>query len=125
MRCIMSNELKQMQDYVWRRIGIRRLVAGRKRLNELVEAAVANWDADAVANAKDERELQVVADGMAVGVKRTHQMLGDYEIEEYGFIWAILLQALASAVIQILIKWWLESRENRLVMLVAQKEITG
>lgn len=125
MRCIMSQELKQIQNYVWRRIGVRRLVAGRKRIDELVEAAVANWDSQAVANAKDHTQLAVVAESMIVGVKRTHQMLGDHQIEEYGFIWAILLQALASAVIQILIKWWLESRENRLLMLCAQKEVTG
>jgi hypothetical protein len=121
----MSKELNELQDHVWRRLGVRRLVAGRKRSNDLVEATVANWDSQAIANAKDPEQLDVVIKGISAGVKRTHQMLGDCELEEYGFIWAILLQALVGAIVQIIIKWWMESSENKLKMWALKKELCG
>jgi hypothetical protein len=122
----MSSELKEIQVHVWRRLGIRRLLAGKKTVMELAEIAVANWDEMAVSSAKDAKDMEIVAHGMMIGIKRTHQMLGDYELdEEYGFVWVILLQALASAIVQILIRWWQESRENRLAILLAKKELVG
>jgi hypothetical protein len=122
----MSQELDEIQRYVWKSLGIRRLLAGKKTVMELIEIAVANWDEVAVSSARDAKEMEIVSQGMMIGIKRTHQMLGDYELdEEYGFIWVILLQALASAIVQILIRWWQESRENRLAILLAKKELVG
>jgi hypothetical protein len=115
-----------MQDYVWRRIGVRKFIAGRDRVDELVEASIANWDSAAVDSVANMKELEVVIQGMVLGVKRTHEMLGRQSgKEEYGFIWIILLQALASAVVQILIKWWFESAENKKLMSSIQKELVG
>lgn len=122
----MSASLKEIQDHVWRRLGIRKVIAGRSRVNELVEIAVANWDHEALKNAKDKKELAIVAEGMVVGIKRTDQMLGNYDSsQEYGFVWAILLQALVGAIVQILIKWWLESSQNRVILWSAKKELVG
>jgi hypothetical protein len=41
---------------------------------------------------------------------------------QYGMIWTLLLTALASAVFQVLLKWWLERRSNRVLMLVMRQE---
>jgi hypothetical protein len=121
----MSQELIALKEYVWKRVGVRRLLVGRKRIDELTEAAIANWDSQAIENVSSDRELDIVCEGMVIGVKRTHQMLGDHDFEEYGFLWAILLQALASAVVQILVRWWLESRANRAFLETARREVTG
>lgn len=122
----MSASLKEIQGHVWRRLGVHKLIAGRGRVNELVEIAVANWDHEALKNAKDKKELAIVAEGMVIGIKRTDQMLGNYDSrQEYGFIWAILLQALVGAIVQILIKWWLESSQNRVVLWAAKQELVG
>lgn len=123
----MPASLKEIQDHVWRRLGVRKFIAGRDRVDELIEIAVANWDDEAVRSAKDKKELGIVAGGMVIGIKRTDQMLGDhsYSEQEYGFIWAILLQALVGAIVQILIKWWLESTENRILLESAKREIVG
>jgi hypothetical protein len=122
----MSSSLNGIQEHVWNRLGVRKLIAGRGRVNELVEIAVANWDHDALTSARDKTELGIVAESMAVGIKRTDQMLGNHDSrQEYGFVWAILLQALVGAIVQILIKWWLESSQNRAVLWTAKKEIVG
>jgi hypothetical protein len=122
----MSASLKEIQEHVWRRLGVRKLIAGRDRVNELVEIAVANWDHEALKSARNKTELGIVAEGMAIGIKRTDQMLGNYDSrQDYGFIWAILLQALVGAIVQILIKWWLESSQNRVILWSAKKELVG
>lgn len=122
----MTGPMQKIQNYVWRRVGVRKFIVGRDRVNDLVEAAVANWDGEAVSSAKDKSELKIVAAGMIVGIKRTHEMLSESESnQEYGFIWVILLQALVGAIVQILIKWWLESAKNRVMMWAAKKELVG
>lgn len=120
----MPASLKDIQEHVWRRLGVRKFIAGRDRVNELVEVAVANWDHDALSSAKDKAELDIVAEGIVIGIKRTDEMLGNYE-QEYGFLWVILLQALVGAIVQILIKWWLESAKNKLILWAAKKELVG
>lgn len=123
----MPDSLSELQRHVWRRLGVRKYIAGRDSVCELVEMAVANWDEAAVSNATTQGERDIVTQGMVIAIKRTHQMLGDYgdEDQEYGFLWAILFQALVGAIVQILIKWWLESQQNRATMMEMRKEIVG
>ena len=115
---------EELNAYVWRRLGVRRIIAGRSAVNELIEAAIANWDHECLASAKDSKEREIVANGIVIAMKRTHQLLGKSE-DEYGFIWIILLQALASAVVQILIKWWMESASNKVLLAAMQRELVG
>jgi len=118
--------LTELKEYVWRRLGVRKFLVGRERVSELVEIAVANWDHDAMKNAKGKKELEVVAQGMALGIKRTDEMLGGHGYEkEYGVLWAILLQALVGAIVQILIKWWLESAKNKVTLWALKKDLVG
>ena len=120
----MMKTREELYAYVWRRLGVRRIIAGRKTINELVEAAIANWDHECLSSAKDNKERDIVAAAIVQSMKRTHQMLGESG-EEYGFVWIILLQALASAIVQILIKWWMESATNRVMLVAMQRELVG
>ena len=45
-----------------------------------------------------------------------------YGEREYGMIWTLLLSAVASAVIQVVLKWWLERRSNRVMLMIWQQE---
>jgi hypothetical protein len=121
----MSDSLKQIQRHVWKRLGVRKFLVGRSRVDQLVEAAVSNWDQEAIKNCKNQEQLDIVAEGMAIGIKRTDQMLGSHNTEEYGFVWAILLQALVAAIVQIMLKWWLESAQSRLIIWAARRELIG
>lgn len=122
----MQDQLNELKAYVWKRLGVRKFFAGKKNVDSLVEIAVSEWNSEFISHAKTEHEREVVAQGMLIGVKRMHQMLGDYRSEEeYGFVWIILFQALASAIVQILIKWWFESQQNKQAMEEMKRGLVG
>jgi hypothetical protein len=113
--------MTDLQKYVWRRLGLRKHFVGKDRVYELVEDAVLQFDCDAVANAKGLKDLDIAAQNMTETITRTFDQ---QEAEEYGFIWVILLQALAGTIVQILIRWWLESSENRSTMEAIRREMS-
>lgn len=123
----MPTPLSDLQLYVWKRLGIRKYMVGRQEIYDLVEVTAANWSSEYLLNARNENEMAVVIDGMLADIKRSHQMLGQYDDsqQEYGFLWAILLQALVGAIVQIILKWWLESRENRDTMTGIKAGLVG
>lgn len=115
--------LEGLQEHVWRRLGLRKHLLGREEVNLLTRLTVENWDNDFYNAAHTDADRQIVADGTLVAVKRMHQAVGSYSQQEYGMIWALLLSAVASAVIQAVLKWWLERRANRAMLLVMQQEL--
>lgn len=114
--------LDDIKAHVWKRLGIRKHLVGREQVHLLTQLAVENWESDFYNAADSDLERQVVADGTLASVKRLHQAIGGYGDREYGMIWAFLLSAVASAVIQVILKWWLEKRSNRVMLLVWQQE---
>lgn len=115
--------LEGLQEHVWRRLGLRKHLVGRSEVNLLTRLSVENWQSEYYTAAASDSERQVVASGTLLAVKRMHQAVGGYGEREYGMIWALLLSAVASAVIQALLKWWLERRANRAMLLVIQQEL--
>ncbi len=111
-----------LKEHVWRRLGPRKWLVGREQVDLLTQLTIENWQSEYYKAAQSDAELRVVADGTLVAVKRMHQAVGGYGEREYGMIWAFLLSAVASAVIQAVLKWWLERRSNRVSMLVWQQE---
>ncbi len=94
--------LKQIQDSCWNDLPpLRKRMAGRAAVDDIVSAAISNWNSEALA---------------AYGVERYSNELsarvGRYGEATYGFIWVFILQAVASAVIQWLIKRWLENHSS-------------
>ena len=114
--------LPDLKAHVWKKLGIRKHLVGRREVDLLTQLSVENWQGDFLNAADSPEERAIVAQGMLSAVRRVHQAVGSYGDREYGFIWTFLLSSLASAVIQILIKWWLERRTNRALMLVWQYE---
>lgn len=112
-------DLKQL---VWKSLGPRKWLVGRSQVDLLTQLAVENWHSDYMQAAENDHQRQIVADNTLADVKRVHQAVGGYGEREYGMIWAFLLSAVASAVIQVILKWWLERRANRVMVLVWQQE---
>lgn len=102
--------------YVWDRLGPRKHVAGRERVAELVGMSVISWPAEVLGECRDDADLQIVADATSSSLRRRVRE------RQYGMFWTLLLVSLASAVVQALLKWWLESRTNRVTMLVMRQE---
>lgn len=116
--------LANLQQRVWRRLGLRKHLVGRDEIDLLVRLTVENWQVAYYNAAKDEHELQVVAEGTLVAVKRMYRVFTNYDDRQYTMLWGILLQALAAAVIQQVLRWWLERRAHRAFLIVWQDELT-
>ena len=88
----------EFRDAAWKDAPpLRKRIVGRVVFDGLVDAAVSQWDCCRV----DAREL--------LGrVRATHEKASGMTQQEYGFIWIFLLSAAASALIQWLIKRWLD-----------------
>ena len=116
--------LDDLKSRVWKSLGPRKWLVGRDEVNLLTQLAVENWQSDYYAAATTDAERNIVADGTLIAVKRAYQAVGNYSERQYGMIWALLLSAVASAVIQALIKWWLERNANQALMRGWQREAT-
>lgn len=114
--------LANLQQRVWRRLGPRKWLVGREQVDLLTQLAIENWQSEYYNAAGSDHERAIVAEGTLVAVKRMHQVVGGYGEREYGMIWTLLLSAVASAVIQVVLRWWLEKRSHRVMVLVWQQE---
>lgn len=118
--------LDDLRDEVWQSMPpVRKRLVGRETVNELVTIAVYNWEGDYLAACADNAQRQVYVSALLQAVKRAHQPVSGYETQEYGFIWMFLLSAVASAVIQYLVKWWLDRNLNRECMAQWKREMAA
>lgn len=107
--------LDELQAYVWHRLPLwRKRLAGRAEVDALVSMAVGHWDADAI-GAVSPAEATA---GMVNRLRHARQRAGTPK--EVGFLWLFLFELLASAIVQILIKWWWESASHRAAMATMQ-----
>lgn len=103
---------------------IRKRLVGRDTVNDLVQLATENWAGEYLNACQDNAQRDVYVHALLGHVKRGHQLATGKDPVEYGFIWAFLLQAVAAAVIQWLVQWWLDRRANRALLTVWQHELT-
>lgn len=118
--------LAELETLVWKRLPVRKFMVGKQAIRDMVQIAVADWNPEVVQNCNGETELDIVASAMVANIKRVYQAAGQYEEHgmEYGFLWVLLLQALASAVVQILLRWWFDSTDNKTAMLSLRRELS-
>jgi len=110
--------------WVWRHLGLRRHLVGRKVVDDFVELAILHWEPEPLSHCRDDQQRAIVCDSVLRSVKRGYQVVSDRDPQEYGIFWAIVLQAVAALVVQLILRWWLESRMNRVRALVWQTELT-
>jgi len=95
----------ELDDYVWSQLSVRKHAAGRRIVSRIVADAVRDWPSAAMARS-DHGEVQAFGSIYAKSLARR----GNYGM---GIILTLVLSALVSEVVKVLIRWWLESRENR------------
>lgn len=116
--------LGDLKDTVWRRLPLRKVLLGREAVDDLVELTVHNWEPEVLNHCTTDEQRLVVAGNILRSVKRGYQAISGKEVAEYSFIfWPILLQAIASLVVQLIMRWWLETRMNRIRMAVWRTEM--
>jgi hypothetical protein len=95
---------------------MRKHLVPRERIDELVDQAIRNWPSEVLTQCRDDDDFAEVMQANVGSLRRR------IRANDYGFLWTILLSALASAVIELLLKWWLERRANRVLLLVWRQE---
>ena len=99
---------RQLSDACWADLPpVRRVVAGREACDTLLADAVRSWDSGEASAYASRGAGDVYASAMLDRVQmRRQERTGE---DRYGFIWVFLLCAVASAIIQWLIKRWLDN----------------
>ena len=109
--------LSDLQSHVWDRLpSIPRTLGGRRIVNRIVARAVRTWPVPVLEQC-DAAQTQVVAKHYTRTVERAVK-------HEYGMgiLLTLVLSALVSEVVKILVRWWLESRENKDAMRLLTSE---
>lgn len=117
--------LADLQEHVWRRMPLAKMLVGRRGVSEMVQMAVETWPTEILHHAKDATERQVVAKTVEQSVKRLYDAcsFGD-EGAKYGMIWAIIIESVISSLVMILFRWWYESSQNRCRLVLWKRELT-
>jgi hypothetical protein len=100
----------ELDDYVWSQLSVRKHAAGRRVVSRIVADAVRDFPGYSMARC-DRGEAEVLGKVWARSfARRRHNEYGT------GIILTLVLSALISEIVKTLIRWWLESRENRMAM---------
>lgn len=116
--------LADLQVIVWRELPLRKRIAGRQVVNDLVQLAVEAWPAESMGSAADDAERDAVCQEVERSVKRMYFACSSADNITMGILWVFLLQALASIVVKKILEWWLERHANRALLLAWQHELT-
>lgn len=111
--------LDDLTDQCWAALPpIRKRLVGRDAVRQMLEDAVAEWDSEAIGACQGAADLDAYGTALVSRVKARRQ-------QEYGFVLAsILLTAVLIAVVQWLVKWWLDRNFNRVMIAGWQREMT-
>lgn len=85
---------------VWKRLGPAKYFIGRSRVDSLVESCVKSWPHDRFQMAVTNEYRKTISDEFA-------SQIAD---QQYGSILSMLLVGLVSAVVQVLLEWWLNKQ---------------
>jgi hypothetical protein len=82
---------------VWDRLPGSKHLLGRKRVNRLIDRAVGAWPVPVFSNAENNEERLLFADAYAHRLARN----------EFGSVMVLLFIGLCTALVQVLLEWWL------------------
>lgn len=94
MRLSFQDNLK---EDVWNRLPASKYLLGRRRVAELVERAVADWPMAQLAGCNGNEEQLLMGDAYAQRLAR----------KEFGSVMVLLFIGLVTALVQVLLEWWL------------------
>jgi hypothetical protein len=108
-------DLSALKDRVWSSVGIRKHAVGRATVDRAVKFYVGNWPVSGLTPGRmADTHRQMVDLGMAC--LSPWSLSRGSDSKRYGFIWTMLLSAVLSQVVAALIKWWLQSEDNKELM---------
>ena len=83
---------------VWQSLGPAKYLLGRERVKALTEACVRSWPHELMSQTLPGRHQQLLAETYADQIAA----------EQYGSLLAMFFVGLVSAVVQVLLRWWID-----------------
>ena len=116
---------QELCDYVIERLPLRARLVGRERLCDMTMMAVTEWPIQPLMDCRrgSDVEEKVLA-GVAQSVSRVYESVRGSE-KRYGFLWAFVLSSVVSAVVQLILEWWMSRASNRIKMAAWQYGMKG
>lgn len=96
-----------LEQWVWSRLPPSKLLAGRRRVLDLVPLAIDRWSEDMAGATADAPAFSVMADSLRQDVRRI------YRGRRYGSFWIIVLSSLVGEIVRLLVLWWLSSSDHK------------
>lgn len=115
---------EDFQSSAWRSLPpVKKRLAGRVRVNECVRLMILSASSDRLDACQGQADLDDYSRELVEVVRYGCQP--DSKGGEYGFIWVFILQSVAAALVQYLIKWWLDRRLNREMLATWQQGLAS
>lgn len=116
---------EELCQYVRQSLPLRARLVGKERLDDITLIAVTEWPIQPLLDARrgsgdEERML----DSITKSVSRTYETVHGSE-KRYGFLWAFVLSSAVSAIVQLVLQWWLSRSVNRMKMAAWQYAMKG
>lgn len=116
---------ENIQTDVWNRLPATKHLAGRSRVRKMVERAVASWPVDEITECLG---VEPVGDWHKTDAEKLRALAGrmgkKVAYDEYGSILAMLFIGLASAIVQVLLEWWLIRSSHRIAFDLWSSELS-
>jgi hypothetical protein len=113
---MICEDVEDLSEHVFQSLPLRLRVIGRHRARDIVDTAVHEWPVQPLAHAPSAGHAEDVFATLEEQVKSSY--IGRYgDKEGYGFaILTVVLIAAISAIVQQLVKWWMEKKLNKELM---------
>jgi len=118
---------EELCRYVRERLPLRARLLGNGRVEAIVMRAIAEWPIDDLLECeRGSREEDYALSRMAA-IVTTGYSAAHKDDKQYGtgILLAFVLSSVISAIVQVILKWWLEKRSRRMKMAVWQYSMKG
>lgn len=102
-----ADDYAALEQWVWSRLPPSKLLAGRRRVLDLVPLAIDRWSDDMAGSTADDPAFSVMAAMLRQDVRRI------YRGRRYGSFWIIVLSSLVGEIVRLLVLWWLSSSDHK------------
>jgi len=120
-----ANTPEELCEYVRKSLPLRARLVGKERLDDLTLIAVTEWPIEPLmASQRGSGAEEKILDGVAQNVSRVYESVHGSD-KRYGFFWAFVLSSAVSAIIQLVLQWWLSRAANRVKMAAWQYGMKG
>lgn len=116
---------QELCEYVRKALPLRARLMGKERLDDLTLIAITEWPIQRLMDSqRGSGEEEKILYAITQDVARVYESVHGAE-QRYGFFWAFVLSSVVSAVVQLVLQWWLSRPCNRVKMAAWQYGMKG